>query len=270
MGDTENSVFNLLYFDELAQYKTWVHGIHPLSKLLVTIVYILAVVSFGKHDILKLLPFTFYPVLVISSGELPLMPLLKRIIPALPFVIGIGIFNPLFDRSVRAVIFLFPVSGGWISFASLAIKCMLTVVAALLLLATTGMGPIAQALGMLRVPKIFVLQLLLTYRYIVILAEEVQKVIQGYTLRAPGQKGVVLKVWGSLGGQLLFRTYDRGERLYQAMKLRGFKGEYITGSTGKLSLKDLTYLVCWVCFFAAARLYNLPALLGAVITGVIR
>jgi cobalt/nickel transport system permease protein len=123
---------------------------------------------------------------------------------------------------------------------------------------------------MLKVPKIFVLQLLLTYRYISVLIEELSRMMRAYTLRAPEQKGIHRSVWGSFAGQLILRTYDRAQRVYTAMSLRGFLGEYHTGKIPKLGVMDFTYLAGWISFFVIARIFNIPLLLELLFTGVIK
>lgn len=270
MASIHESIYKMRFLDEMADQRTIIHQIHPLSKLLVALTYIFVVISFSKYEISQLLPFLFYPILLFALAEIPVTPMLKRLLVAAPFVIGIGIFNPIFDQNVVLLVGDLAITGGWISFLSLIIKCGLTVLAALLLLATTGMDRLALALRMVKVPKIFVLQLLLTYRYITVLIEEAGRIYHAYMLRAPGQKGIQLKVWGPLAGQLLLRTYERAMRVYQAMALRGFQGEYHPGGTKGLNHQDLIYMVSWILFFFLARLYDLPALIGAVITGVIK
>ncbi|MCG9969184.1 cobalt ECF transporter T component CbiQ [Pelotomaculum terephthalicicum JT] len=268
MSNITDSIYKMRFLDETADKRTPVHDLHPLSKLLVTIAYVTVVVSYGKYDVSKLLPLVFYPVVILFSAEIPLLPLLKRTLAVMPLVIGIGVFNPVFDRETIAVIFGLPISGGWISFISLLLKCVLTVLSALLLVATTGMERISFALRMLFVPRIFVMQLMLTYRFISVLLEEAANIWNSYTLRAPRQKGISHQVWGPLLGQMLMRTYDRAQRVYQAMVLRGFNGEYNTGSAKQLLLKDFLYLASWVAFFAAARHYNIPLFIGSILTGV--
>ncbi|WP_055668980.1 cobalt ECF transporter T component CbiQ [Desnuesiella massiliensis] len=270
MANISDSIYKIRLLDDLSDKKTWIHNIHPLSKLLATMVYIIAIISFDKYEIERLLPFIFYPMIIFIIGEIPLKVILDRMLIASFFVIGIGIFNPILDKTIALVIFNVPISSGWISFISLILKSMLTIASALLLLATTGMENIALSLRMLKVPKIFVLQLLITYRYILVLMEEVATIYNAYTLRAPGQKGINFKVWGSLAGQLLIRTFDRAQRVYQAMILRGFNGEYNTGFNNELSSRDYIYLLAWSIFFILSKYYNLPALLGAVIAGVIK
>ncbi|MDP4153944.1 MAG: energy-coupling factor transporter transmembrane component T, partial [Bacillota bacterium] len=114
---------------------------------------------------------------------------------------------------------------------------------------------------------LLVLQLQLTYRYITVMMEEVASILRAYAMRAPRQKGVHHSVWGSLSGQLILRTYGRAERVYDAMCLRGFNGEYNTGSRMRLTMQDILYCLIWCSFFYAAWRFNLPMLLGSLFTG---
>ncbi len=268
MSNMMNALNNIRILDDLAMKKTYVHRIHPLVKLLTTVFYLTVVVSFGKYEISSLLPFVFYPVLIFVFAELPVAPILKRILLIEPFIIGIGILNPLFDN-YTVVLGGMAFSRGWITFLSIFIKCGLTVAASILLIATTGMDRLSAALRMLKIPKIFVLQLLLTYRYISVLIEEISRMMMAYSLRASGQKGIKRNTWGSFAGQILLRTFERAQRVYQAMSLRGFTGEYNTGDISKISLKDLVYLAGWIIFFVMARIYDIPMLIGLLFTGVI-
>lgn len=268
MANTMDSLFNLRLLDDMARKETVVHRIHPLIKLLTTVIYLTVVVSFGRYEISGLLPLLFFPVLVITLAELPLLPILKRMLLAAPFVIGIGILNPVFDHQVLVIGGL-TISRGWITFFSVFLKCILTVSAALLLIATTGMDRLASALRMLKIPRLFVLQLLLTYRYISVLMEEVSLIWRAYSMRAPRQKGIHRGVWGSLVGQLILRTFERAQRVYQAMCLRGFTGEYHMGGAHRVTAWDIAYLVGWSLFFALARIYNIPMLIGTLLTGVV-
>lgn len=269
MESIVNSLYNMRLLDDLARKETAIHKLHPLIKLLTTIVYLVVVVSFGRYEISGLMPFVFYPILVFTFAELPLAPILKRVLLVEPFIIGIGILNPLFDNYTIMVGGL-AISRGWVTFMSIFIKCGLTVTVSILLIATTGMDKLASALRMLKVHKIFVLQLLLTYRYISILMEEVSRMIRAYSLRAPGQKGIRWNVWGSFAGQLILRTFERAQRIYESMSLRGFTGEYNIGHHAKLEFKDFAYLAGWSFFFLAARFINIPMLIGTLFSGVIR
>lgn len=269
MANIMNSLYNMRILDDLAWKETAIHKLYPLVKLLTTVSFLTVVVSFGKYDIGGLLPLLLYPFIVFALAEIPVKPILMRLLLVSPFIIGIGILNPFFDHKIF-LLGQIEILRGWITFFSLLIRSVLTVTAALLLIATTGMDRLGGALRMLKIPRIFVLQLLLTYRYISVLMEEVSRTLRAYSLRAPQQKGVHRSAWGSLTGQLILRTFDRAQRIYEAMCLRGFTGEYRTGGFKEIGVWDLAYLAGWVLFFAAARVYNIPMLLGSLITGVIR
>jgi len=252
MSKIVDSIYNIRQLDDLARKDTAIHRIHPVPKLLVTIVYLIVVTSFGRYEISGLFPLVIYPMVLVLLAEIPAAVIFKRLLMVEPLIIGIGILNPLFDPR------------GWITFASIMIKCGLTVTACLVLVSTTGLDKIAQALRKLKVPGIFVLQLVLTFRYISLLIEELARMVRAYSLRAPQQKGVRLKDSGSFVGQLLLRTYDRAQRVYDSMKLRGFAGDYRSYAKTRVTWDDIIFLLSWISFFIIARLFDIPGLLGSV------
>ncbi|ABN53023.1 MAG TPA: cobalt ECF transporter T component CbiQ [Hungateiclostridium thermocellum] len=269
MSNIGNSLYNIDHLDDLAKNNTFIHKLHPLVKLVTTLAFLVVVASFGKYEIARLFPLFFYPVIVISLAELPPAPILKRILVVEPFVVGIGILNPLFEKQTF-VLGGFTFSAGWITLMSIFVKSILALAAVFLLVATTGMNRLAAALRMLKIPKLFVLQLMLTYRYISVLLEEAERMLRAYMLRSPLQNGIHIKDWGAFAGQLVLRTFDRAQRVYQAMCVRGFTGEYNTGERIKFKASDIVYLVGWLLFFAMARMYDIPVLIGTFFTGVIR
>lgn len=264
MATIKNALVNMGFLDDLAMKESFIHNIHPLIKLLTTVLYLTVVVSFGKGDFSQLFPYFLYPVLIFSLADIPVVPILKRMVLVAPLIIGIGILNPIFEEET-ILLFGITLSVGWVTFFSLLLKGALTVMVSLLLIATTGMNQLGAALRMLKVPKIFVLQLLLTYRYISVLIEELLRMVRAYSLRAPGQKGIHPRVWGSFVGQLLLRTYERGQRVYQSMNARGFSGEYYSGNHAKIKGKDIAYFLCWSLFFLLARFYDIPLFIETLI-----
>jgi len=268
MSDLTKSFSELNLLEELANRQTVIHQIHPLMKVLTTLAYVLVTVSFGKYELGNLLPLVFYPIVLMTLAELPPTPLLKRVLLVSPLIIGIGLFNPLFNREPFLILLGVKLSAGWVSFFTILVKGFLTVLAALILVATTGMNRIAVALKDLRMPGLLVTQILLTYRYITVLMEEVGRLLRAYSLRSPTEKGVRLGIWGSLTGQLLLRTLDRAQRIYQAMCCRGFTGEDFAGAGQKIKKGDVLYFAGWSAFFLVTRYVDLPLFLGSLIMGV--
>jgi len=267
MSNFINSVNSIGLLDDMARQKSYIHRLHPLTKLSATLAYLIIVVSFNRYEVIGLFPLSLYPIILLTLADIPAKFILKRLLFIEPFIIGIGILNPLLDHHIINVAG-FTLSRGWVTFISIFIKSGLTITAAILLVATTGMDKLAYALRTLKIPRLFVLQLMLTYRYISVLMEELSQILTAYSLRAPNQKGVSHKAWGSLVGQLILRTFDRAYRVYEAMRLRGFTGEYNNGNGASFKINDLIYLTICVLFFVIARAYNIPMIIGSLIMGV--
>lgn len=268
MSNLASAWNSIKLFDELAGRRSVIHRIHPVMKLLTTLVYLVCVVSFGKYEITPLLPLVLYPVVLIVLADLPAMELIKRLLIAAPFALGVGIFNPIFDRTPLLTIGEFSISGGWLSFISIMFRYALTVMAALILIATSGINGVGLALFKLKAPRIFVTQLLLLYRYLNVLLEETLRIMRAYVLRSRHERGIRFRAWGSLTGQLLLRTIDRAGRIYQAMCCRGFNGEVKLSQEQPLRLRDCFYFLGWSLFFLSARYLNIPDLLGQFLMGV--
>lgn len=267
MSKIESSWLSLRQLDEMANQKTIIHNINPCIKLLTTVIFVTVVASFGKYEISGLFPLFFYPMVLMILGSLPLGPILQRIILAIPFVLFVGIFNPLLDQSSVMQIGPYLISGGVASFISILLRFLLAVTGALILVATTGIDAIGMALLRLKVPHGFVIQLLFMYRYLYVLVEELIRTLRAYSLRSFQGAGLQYKVWGSLLGQLLLRTIDRAGRIYQAMLCRGFDGEIRLSRQMEITRRDLVYLVWWSMFFIVVRFVNIPQWLGRLIVG---
>lgn len=268
MASITNALFNLRQMDELASQNTPIHRIHPLAKIIVTMVFLLTVVSFGKYSVSGLLGLAIYPLVLMSMAELPIKVMLKRLLVLEPFVLGIGLFSPFFDPNT-IIIGQFTLSAGWVTLLSILIKGTLTIAAGLLLIATTGIDRVSEGLRMLKVPRILVLQILLTYRYVLVLIEELSRMTRAYFLRAPADRGIRRNVWGSFAGQLLLRTYDRAQRIYISMTLRGFRGEYHSGKTNPMHSRDWIYLAGWCFLFVLCRLIPFATVLSYGLKGVL-
>ncbi len=260
---------NIRLLDDLARGETYLHRLHPLAKLLVILVFLVSIISFDRYEVMGLLPFGIYPIYLLVSSDSPMKPILMRVFLVAPFVISIGILNPIFDRGI-ILIDGFAFSRGWLTFFSILVKSILTISVGIMLIATTGIEKLSGALRALKIPKVFVLQILLTYRYISVLIEEVGRMQRAYALRAPGQKGIQRSAWGSFAGQLILRTFERAQRVYESMILRGFDGDYQTGESKKMNLQDVLFVFGWCAFFILSRTINLPLLIGNILTGVIR
>ncbi len=268
MASIESALLNLGYLETLSGQQTPLHRLDPRAKLLTTLVFIVTVVSFGKYEITGLIPFVIYPVALVAVGNLPVGYLLRKILLAVPFALFIGIFNPLLDRVVLVHLGPVGLSGGWVSFASIMIRFGLTVSAALILIASTGLNAVGLALEKLGAPNGFVVQLLFLYRYIFVLTDEALRLMRARALRSFQGRGLGFRVFSYLIGQLLLRTLARAQRLHLAMRSRGFDGTIRLRRPLAFHYKDAFFFLGWSGLFLALRCYNLPQELGRLLTGL--
>ena len=79
---------------------------------------------------------------------------------------------------------------------------------------------------------------------------------QARDARSFGRKSYPLKVWGTLVGQLLIRTFDRAERISRAMLARGFTGRIPEGvfECPAWKIRDTLFLAVWCSAFVLLRL----------------
>ncbi|MFA5260063.1 MAG: cobalt ECF transporter T component CbiQ [Candidatus Omnitrophota bacterium] len=258
------------YTDTLARGSSPLHRLDPRAKLITTLLFILTVVSFGKYTVSAFIPFFIYPVFLISVGGLPAGYFLRKALLVLPFAVLVGIFNPMIDKEPIVYIGTMGISGGWISLVSIFLRFLLTVTAALLLLALTGFNAVCEALIKLGVPKLFVVQLLFFYRYLFVLIDEARRMERARALRSFHHGAMRYKTFISMIGQLLLRTFDRAERIYHAMSCRGFDGHIRMINSIKMGGKDVGFVAGWVSLFVIFRVYNLPVRLGEFVMGCLR
>ncbi len=265
MIDLYNAMLSIDRLEQQAMNDSVIHRLHPMAKLITTIVYIVIVISFPSQNVSGLVPLIFYPVILMSLSDTPYRPLLARLVIALPFSLAGGISNLFFVRDTMFYIGSFAVSYGMVSFISIILKTLFTVMAVLLLIATTSFVEISNQLVKLHVPKILCLQFVMMYRYLSVLLDEAVSMFTAYTLRAPNEKEIKMKDMSSFLGQLILRSFDHSDNIYKAMKCRGFDGAYYSKTQNKFSLYDYIYTIAISLIILFLRLFNLSLFLGNLI-----
>lgn len=267
MDKLSHAQSELREMDALAAENSPVHRLHPLCKLIVTIAYIAAVVSFPKYDFTGLVVMVLYPVLLFQAAGIPVSTCFYKLRVVLPLVCAVGLVNPFLDTTALMQFGNLTVTGGVVSMVTLMMKGVFSLMASFLLIATTSIDSLCAALRKLRVPSILTTLLLLTYRYIGVMLEEVTVMTEAYRLRAPGQKGIHISAWGSFLGQLLPRSMDRAEELYGSMLLRGFRGEFFYANVPPCKPSGIVFTVACVAAFLLARLVPITSALGNLFVG---
>lgn len=260
MNDIKSKIQEIYSLEQLSGRNSVIHSLHPMVKLISTFVFIVLVVSFHRVEFSRLVPFVFYPVILMVLSDTPWSTVLKRLALALPFCLFAGISNLIFDRATAFAIGNIVISIGVVSFFSILYRTFLCVTAVLIMVAVTPISQLSDQLRILHIPGIFVTLFEMTYRYIGALLDEASTMYIAYMLRSTEQKGLQMRHMGSFMGQLLIRSYDRAERVYSAMKCRGYAARDLQKNKRKLIGADYIYLAASCLPFMLLRVFDLTVL----------
>ena len=126
--------------------------------------------------------------------------------------------------------FLHVTDAGLVAAGVLAMKTVALVTLALTLLASAPLHVTLAAAGRLGVPRLFVQLTLLTYRYVFLLLDELNRLRVALRVRGfrNAMTGHAYRTVGQVTGTLIVRGADRADRVAQAMRCRGFDGHFRT------------------------------------------
>jgi cobalt/nickel transport system permease protein len=178
--------------------------------------------------------FASYLVLVAGlalAARLPLRALLWRAGLVLPFAGTVAALN-LFGGDVARA-------------AGVLGKSYLSALTVLVLLATTPLHVLLRGLESLGVPRFFLMVAQFVYRYLFVLSEQAQHMMQARRCRAAYKTAPRRSLASSAAGALavLFaRSYGRAERIHHAMLARGFHGHFVLLEQPALRAADVLYL----------------------------
>jgi cobalt/nickel transport system permease protein len=127
----------------------------------------------------------------------------------------------------------------------LALKAATLVTLALVLLAGAPLSDTLKAAHALWVPGLLVHLFVLAYRYAFLLGEELARLrvalrVRGYRNRPDRHS---YRTIGHVAGTLLVRSHERGERVGQAMRCRGFDGRFRSLTAFHTTLGDVGFFL---------------------------
>jgi cobalt/nickel transport system permease protein len=106
------------------------------------------------------------------------------------------------------------------------------------------------------------------YRYLFVLTDEVMRLLRAREARSarlsPESGGGSLawraRVAGSMVGQLFLRSYERSDRVYNAMLSRGYNGQFLTINPHTMCVSDWATLMIAVISFLLIQVIGRLAL----------
>jgi cobalt/nickel transport system permease protein len=222
------------FLDRYHHGTSLIHRLDPRLKLLATLAFVLVASSTPPRAWPAFALLAALVMVTILVSRIPPVEVLKRSLIALPFAGMIALSLP-FTQGGQPVwtwhLFgweLTVTDEGLILFGAVVAKAWLSVLAAALLLASTPLFDLLQAMRALRVPAVLTATMSFMYRYLFVLGEEAGRLQTAHAARSAGPGGSLAwraRVLGGMIGSLFVRSYERSERIYAAMLSRGFAGE---------------------------------------------
>lgn len=121
-----------------------------------------------------------------------------------------------------------------------------------LLTLTTRFSALIKAMESFRFPKVFTMMASITYRFIFLFIDEAYRMALAREARGGGKMSKIgaMKSVGLMISTLLIRAYERGERVYLAMKNRGYRGATPSLNDLKFNFNDILFGSLFLSFIA--------------------
>ncbi len=259
-----------MHFDAFDRYHdtdSFIHRLDPRVKVVVTIAFILSNALLPDGAWMAFVLAWLFLLFTNALSELGILFTLRRSLIALPFALAaVTVLFSIPGNPLTSFHFLFwdltITDAGLLRFESILVRSWLSVQMAILLVGTTRFPDIVHALEHLRVPSILTTIIAFLYRYLFVLVDEVFRLLRAREARSaavPGIRaggGVAWRagVAGNMAGQLFLRSYERSDRVYNAMLARGYTGHLQTVNPHELHRVDYVAMILGILFLLLLQL----------------
>lgn len=218
--------------DQINGISVWASSWEPRTKLIAAVLFIFGVISLNTLY-LALIAYIVSFIVALCMG-IAFIVLLKRYLIITPFLLLMTV-PLLMNQSISLM-------NDHYQFAFLIIiKAFTSMTVITILLDTQSLEQFMNSLAHLKVPTVLITVLMLSYRYVFLFLEDIQKMQLAAKARffngGIGLKS--LKTYGQLTGCLLIKSLDRSEHVYAALASRSFNGTLQFGSGQKISRADI-------------------------------
>lgn len=212
----------IIYSDK----RSWVHQLDPRARILAAVLSSLAI---SLCDDPRALGFALASgVVAVSVTRVPVAAILQRLVPLngllLLLSLSLLFFTP--GETIFTVGALKATAEGFRQAMITGLKANAIVLLLAALLGSIELVDLGHAMSRLKVPPVLTHIFLFTIRYMGLMLAEFERLSRAAQLRGfrPGANRHTLRTTGFMVGMLLVRSYARGERILNAMRLRGYNG----------------------------------------------
>jgi cobalt/nickel transport system permease protein len=185
--------------------------------------------------------------LTVLTAKISKRNLVKRLTPVNLLVGFLWLILPLtFPGKPIFYLGTFPVTHEGILYATkITIKSNAIMLMMIALVTTTSIFTLGHAMHELRVPQKIVHLFFFTYRYIHVMHREYLRLVNSMKIRGFRAKTNVhtYRTFAYMIGMILVKSFDRAQRVHNAMLCRGFKGNLYSIKTFSIKQRDIFFLV---------------------------
>lgn len=246
--------------------KGFLGRIEPRIKIVT--IFLLIIVATSLKSMTTLTLGSVLALCLLLWARVPARQCIKRILWILPFA-GVMLILMPFITPGREVAFISLLSinisisqEGIDKALMLSGRVLISVLALIFLTLTTNLTDLFYGLRRIGMPGIMVSLLAFTIRYITVLADELQRMLtarksRGFTTGTSLLDRHTLRTLTELIGVLFIRSYERGERVFNAMLSRGFSGENNYCQHYAPAVRDWFWSILIILFFLGLKALEL-------------
>ncbi len=242
LSDISHAVEQSLFAEEIARRPGLLQALDPRIKVLSLIGLLLAVGL--SRNLLVIMGLYVIALFLARLSQVPMGFFIKRVWLFMPFFTGIIALPAFFITPgpplVQLPLGLVITRTGAQTALFLLLRVSTSVSLGILLILTTQWNTVLKALGVLRVPDVFVLVLGMTYRYIYLLLHTANDMFLSRQSRVVGRLNSAeeRRIIAASAGTLLSKSLYLSGEVYLAMQSRGFRGYPRTMDTFALRRSD--------------------------------
>jgi len=215
---------------------SWLGRLDPRAKIVGVVMFVVATALLTRTDLI--LASLLLAVSFGAMSQVPYRHLIRMYLGALPFILMASVSVFLFSGLERGF-------DMWARTSS----CVL----ALLVLASgTETFELFSGLRRLRVPRLVSTLMMLTYKYILILGDELERMKTARRARGfKGGRGLLdrrgFRIISYTAGMVFVRASTRADNGYEGLRARGFRSDMKQMRTSRLKAGDFAFMAWFAC-----------------------
>ena len=211
------------------------------SRVKVIEVFFFSIIVAVSNSLPVLLSALIISLCIILMSKIPAKEIFRRLVPVNMMIIFLWFFLPFTTegKSVFNIGSLVITHEGLIYAFRISIKSNAMMLILISLIASTPIFALGHAMLELKMPKKLVHLFFFTYRYIHVMDKEYIRLINAIKIRGFRLRTNLhtYRTFAYIVGMLLIKSFDRMQRVRNAMLCRGFKGDFY--SIGNFSFKKI-------------------------------